>query len=316
MDNQESKENKDSSESKQGEQETQSSNKTDQEEQKAQGGNDSSQEDSTAQDSSKSDQEGQKAQAGSKSSQKGKAKVRSFRVTDEVMDKLRDVMEELSLSQDKTLEALINAYEADQARYAMPEMGTAIDDFRLHVNELTRSYLASLQQCVTAEDRVKADVQIQLQTMSKEVKNLTDQLSAAKAQKEEADKAVSDAQEKIASLEDQLKSAPALSALSEQLEDAKKKAEGYDGLKKKFDETSSQYAELKRQHEQAEKDYKRDLADKDTEIARTKEIAEKDSALAVEKAVSQKEREMMSEQIELQKRIAVLEAQIEAMKNA
>lgn len=265
--------------------------------------------------SSESKQEEQKIQSSNKSGQKERAKVRSFRVTDEVMDKLRGVMEELNLSQDKTLEALINAYESDQARCAMPEMGTAIDDFRLHVNELTRSYLASLQLCVTTEDRVKADVQIQLKTMSEKITDLTDQLNLAKAQKEESGNAVLNAQMKIADLEEQLKNAPALSVLSQQLEVEKEKAEGYDDLRKQFDAVNAQYAEFKRQQEQAEKDYKRDLADKDAEIARAKEMSEKDSALAVEKAVSQKEREMMAEQIELQKRVAVLEAQIEVLKN-
>lgn len=85
------------------------------------------------------------------------AKPKTIRATDETMDKLKKISEEMqATNQGAALDALIDLYERDKARAVLPERQTEIDDFNLLLHKLGVAYTASLQLNADAEERVRA----------------------------------------------------------------------------------------------------------------------------------------------------------------
>jgi len=188
---------------------------------------------------------------------KEQSSVRSFRVTDEVMARFNSIKDDLKLNQDGALGMLINAYELEQAKEALPDRETEIANFQMKAKELVDAFLFSLQLNADAEDRVRSEVALRIETLEKSLANYQAQLEAEKEKvkglegeraelqgaiaelaelREDLAKALRDQIEAKAQHDKQLEDKDSIvSMLQEKLADAEKKAAGYDELKQSRD---------------------------------------------------------------------------------
>ena len=107
--------------------------------------------------------------------------VRSFRVTGDVMERFNSIKEELNLSQDGTLGLLVGAYEMEQAKKVLPSRETEIANFQMKARELVEAYLFSLQLNADAEDRVRADVALKIESLEKTISSFQAQVEQERA---------------------------------------------------------------------------------------------------------------------------------------
>ena len=164
---------------------------------------------------------------------KQQTSVRSFRVTDNVMTRFKEIQEEMGLTQDSALKMLVDGYEMEQAKNAIPDRETEIANFQAKAGELVTAFLHSLQLNQDAEARIRAEFALQLQTK---------------------DTAIADYQEQVKDLKAGAKE------LEEKLADLTAKADTVDELRVKLVNE-----EVKA--EQAEENFKKQIADKDSIIS-------------------------------------------------
>lgn len=113
---------------------------------------------------------------------KQQAAVRSFRVTDEVMAQFKGIQEEMGLTQDGALKMLVQAYEFEAAKNAIPDRETEIANFQAKAGELVAAFLNSLQLNQDAEARARAEVDLQMQSKDKTIATLHEKLDTLKAE--------------------------------------------------------------------------------------------------------------------------------------
>ena len=108
--------------------------------------------------------------------------VRSFRVTDDVMAQFKGIQEEMGLTQDGALKMLVQAYELEAAKNAIPDRETEIANFQAKAGELVAAFLHSLQLNQDAEVRARAEVDLQMQNKDKTIATLHEKLDEVKAE--------------------------------------------------------------------------------------------------------------------------------------
>lgn len=181
------------------------------------------------------------------------AAVRSFRVTDSVLQKFKHIQDDLDLTQDGALKLLVESYEFEAAKNAIPDRATEIANFQTKAGELVEAFMYSLQLNQDAETRIRAEFEFQLKTKDEaladvQAKNqslkdrndellgmeqqlLVIQMEKANLQKEfdafkEAQETLVKQHEKQVSDKDNINT-----MLTEKLAAAENKAAGYDALK-------------------------------------------------------------------------------------
>ena len=107
------------------------------------------------------------------------ANVRSFRVTDDVMSRFKEIQDELGLTHDGALKMLVDSYELDQAKNAIPDRETEISNFQMKANELVEAFIFSLQLNQDAEARIRAEIALQMQSKDEAIANYQEQLKTA-----------------------------------------------------------------------------------------------------------------------------------------
>lgn len=254
---------------------------------------------------------------------KEQSSVRSFRVTDDVMARFNAVKDDLKLNQDAALAMLINAYELERAKEVLPDRETEIANFQMKARELVDAFIFSLQLNADAEDRVRGEVVLKIETLERvivdyqqkleQAKQKIGVLEADKAQLEasiteldqlrlEMSKAMQDQEAMKISYEKQMKDKEEINAmLQEKLAEAEKKAAGYDPLKAERDALAADLSAAK---------------DALTEQQRDSEIQAERAARAAEKA---KEAAVAYVKDEAEEKVTVLreklqQAQIDAVR--
>lgn len=111
---------------------------------------------------------------------KQQAQVRSLRITDEVMAKFKAIQDENGMTHDTALKMLVNAYELEASKNAIPDRETEIANFQTKVNEITEAFLHSLQMNQDAEARARAEVSLQLKSKDDTIIDLQEKLSDLK----------------------------------------------------------------------------------------------------------------------------------------
>lgn len=109
---------------------------------------------------------------------KEQAAPRSFRITDEVLAKFREIQEEWDLTQDGVLKMLVEAYELEKAKNMIPDRETEIANFQAKANELVDAFLFSLQINQDAEARIRNEVALQLQSKDETIMDLQEKVKA------------------------------------------------------------------------------------------------------------------------------------------
>ena len=89
---------------------------------------------------------------------KEQASVRSFRITNDVMGRFKELQDEMNLTQDGALKMLVDAYEMEQAKNAIPDRETEICNFQMKGSRFGEAFLHSLQLNQDAEARIRSEV--------------------------------------------------------------------------------------------------------------------------------------------------------------
>ena len=83
-------------------------------------------------------------------------KTRSFRVSEEVSTKLKELCENFD-NQNSALSALLNAYEVQNARAVLTDRQTDIADYDTHIQAIQSAFLRSLEINENAEKRIRTE---------------------------------------------------------------------------------------------------------------------------------------------------------------
>lgn len=235
---------------------------------------------------------------------KEQTSVRSFRITNEVMGRFKELQEEMNLTQDGALKMLVDAYELEQAKNAIPDRETEISNFQMKANELVDAFLHSLQLNQDAETRIRAEVAMQLESKDKVIADLQKQLEGMRDMLTASETAVLEAQNMIDTLDKTVKEVresegKALAALKDKeeinsmlagkLKDAEQKTADYPEMQKNLDTANTELTNAL----QTIRDNQ-----KDAEIAAEKAAADKERALALTEKAHQEEMQKLYEKIE------------------
>lgn len=110
-----------------------------------------------------------------------KSVTRSIRGDKEVFQRLADLAKEKGMQQGAALEALLNAWDVQNAKGLVPERAADIADFDAHLQGIQKAFLRSLDLASSAEDRARVGYSAQLDAMSGTVARLEKELADTRA---------------------------------------------------------------------------------------------------------------------------------------
>lgn len=274
---------------------------------------------------------------------KEQATVRSFRVTEEVMGRFKALQEEMQLTQDSALKMLVDAYEFEQAKNAIPDRETEISNFQAKANELVDAFLHSLQLNQDAESRIRSEVAMQMQAKDNTIADYQAALQKEKEKtadyynvKEELQKAMFETTKLTVTLEKKDKALleteenfhaqlsdkeSIISMLTEKLQAASQKAEAYDSFISEKNALSEQVSalqeELKEQRRSSERQLETSIsaakAEKEQIIADLREKLQ-NAQLEAERLLRSVEKEYSSEIRKLEKENGMLREELAGLR--
>lgn len=156
---------------------------------------------------------------------KEKTLPKAFRITEETANKFKEIAQDLGGNQQQTLAKLIEVYETESGKEALPEMREQIDTFDSHLHALSAIFLQILESNHTMRAQVRTEYQAQLGSKDRTILELQERLKETETDKDEFQKKESNyhAQikadaEKISALEKELgKEQKQLSKLEEEI---------------------------------------------------------------------------------------------------
>ena len=111
-------------------------------------------------------------------------KVRSFRIDDETLEKFKEIAEKTGGNQQETLAKLIDAYELQTGKAALPEKMAAISQFESLTGTLTRMFMASLEENGNLAVTIRNQYDAQLRAKDAAVASMQEKKEAAEKEKE------------------------------------------------------------------------------------------------------------------------------------
>lgn len=239
---------------------------------------------------------------------KEQASPRSFRVTDEVMEKIKQIQADFGLTQDAALRHLIETYEFQQAKEQIPSREKEIDNFQRKAQDLMDAFLFSLQLNEDAEERIRAEFGQKLQLQDQAILDYQDKIKDLKATvsaltmdaanavmlQKELDEAKESARQVKTELEERI-AEQKLTIRGLQNDNAmlQIQADGYPELKAERDSMATQLRDANQEIKDLKKDHK-------VEMERAVRDAEKaqDAAVAAVKAEGEAKVSEMREQLQ------------------
>lgn len=107
-------------------------------------------------------------------------KTRSFRISDDVAEKLKQISEYFD-NQNAALESLISVYEIQSAKAILTDRQTDISDYDSHLQAIQDAFLHSLEINENAEKRIRTEFQNLLSSKDETIMMLQEQLESAKS---------------------------------------------------------------------------------------------------------------------------------------
>lgn len=98
-------------------------------------------------------------------------KVRSIRADEATFNRFKEICEQAG-GQQEALTALISCFELDQAKSTLPGQSTLIDDFKARIDGVVNAYINALELSANAEERIKVDFALQIDTQTKTIADL------------------------------------------------------------------------------------------------------------------------------------------------
>lgn len=139
--------------------------------------------------------------------------VRSVRANKEVFARIQDIAKEKGMDQGATLEALINAWDIQNAKGLVPERAADIADFDSAIQRIQSAFLRSLELATGAESRARTNYAAQLDVMSSEIARLKAELTEAQNAADSAMQELEKAVDENARLKAQLAESGSLQAI-------------------------------------------------------------------------------------------------------
>lgn len=112
-------------------------------------------------------------------------KPKSFRITDETNEKLKEIMKDFS-SQNEAVSKLIEAYEFQAGKAILTEKKDDIEQFERYVTAITRMYMSSLEDNQNVTELVRTEFDAMLKSKDATIQDLQEKLTVAKQLKEDA----------------------------------------------------------------------------------------------------------------------------------
>lgn len=112
--------------------------------------------------------------------------TRSFRITEAISDKIKEIAAEIGGNQQQTFAKLIEAYEMQKGKEVLKDKRSDIETFESYINAITRMYMGSLEDNQNVSNIVKTGFEAQLNSKDSVIQDLQDQLLKAKQTEQEA----------------------------------------------------------------------------------------------------------------------------------
>ena len=287
--------------------------------------------------------------------QKKQTNARSYRVTDEVADKIVALGKDLGLNQNDVFETLISAYALQQDAVLVPDAAKDIETFISHLRSIQDAYHNIVSINAQTEERIRQEFQRRLENNDKQISDLIEMREEQKSTIESLEaelsdmakelsatkQSITDTQNKLLdrekSLEDKQTIIDSLAArLPEQAEiDAKMKAmeDEINHLRASLTASETAKAEaqsraekagadlavVQKQAELADKEHKKEISVLEKTHAKELETASKQAAAELKSAVAEAkeiEREKASEREEkMQTKIEEYRTKIDELKD-
>lgn len=129
---------------------------------------------------------------------------RSIRANKEVFARIQDIAKEKGMDQGACLEALVNAWDIQNAKGLVPERAADIADFDDALQRIEKAFLRSLDLASSAESRARNSYAAQLDAMGGTVARLKAELAEAQKEAEDAKTALAEAMTENARLKVEL----------------------------------------------------------------------------------------------------------------
>lgn len=123
--------------------------------------------------------------------------TRSVRANPEIFDRLKSLCNEKGLDQGAAMEALLNAWDIQEAKGLVPERAADVADFDAHVQGLQSAFLRSLDLARSAEQRARISYATQLDALAGTVARLEKELEKLKQKLENAEETADKLREKL-----------------------------------------------------------------------------------------------------------------------
>lgn len=259
-------------------------------------------------------------------------KVRSFRISDSVLEKFKAFCNDFD-NQNLALDSLINAYEVQNAKAILVDRQTDIADYDMHIQALQSAFLRSLELNENAERRIRAEFKSLLSSKDEIIMQLQSEKTQAQEQSEQdrhayntlkqaTDERIKTMQEEVTESKIALQNANERAdverkareqaetislMLSEQVEQLKKqvsdlttKVEQAEQKQKQVEQTSSELSKelmnLQSMYAQMQKELSDEQSSKEKELA----IAEKGRETAVKIAIAETKEQYLAKIEKLQ----------------
>ena len=108
-------------------------------------------------------------------------KTRSIRATDEVFARFKAITETAG-GTNEGLNALLNAYELQQAKQVLTGQVALIDDFTARADGIVKAYISALELSANAEERIKNEYEMLLKSYQKTIAKLQTENESIKAE--------------------------------------------------------------------------------------------------------------------------------------
>ncbi len=113
-------------------------------------------------------------------------KARSFRISNDVNEKIKAIATEIGGNQDQVMKKLLEAYELQQDKVNLLDRKPDIETFEDYITCITRMYMGALQDNKNVRALAKSDFEAQLVSKDTVIQDLQKQLSSANESEKEA----------------------------------------------------------------------------------------------------------------------------------
>ncbi len=223
-------------------------------------------------------------------------KNRSFRISDEVTEKFRQLCSNFD-NQNTALNALINAYEVQNATAVLTDRQADISDYNTHLQALQAAFLRNLEFTENTEERIKQEFQRQLDSKNMTILDLQDRIKQTAQEKQSAEESEAAIKIEMITLSDKFTSQ--IDNLNTEMNSVKK---ALNTANEQITDKQSLINEYRTKLEKAEKDV--------TELPKLKE-----KTANAEKAKAEAEKESKQLREELNKQKLDFDNQIKALQD-